>query len=209
VDGERRFFNSLAVTDGTGRVVATYDKAHLVPFGEYMPFRDLLSRWGLRGLAEFQGAGFTPGPGAALVDIPGVGLARPLICYEGIFPEEFGAERPRLLLLVTNDAWFGASAGPRQHLALGRLRAVEFGLPLLRAANTGISAVIDGKGRILASLPLNEAGAVEAPLPPALPPTVYSRFGDGPALLLTLLLGIWGLLARNRVPGLDPRGSTP
>lgn len=205
-DEAGRYFNSLAVTDGQGRTVAAYDKAHLVPFGEYMPFRETLARWGLRGLAEFQGIGFSPGAGAALVDVPGVGLARPLICYEGIFAEEIGAggARPRLLLLVTNDAWFGAGAGPEQHLALGRLRAVEQGLPMVRAANTGISAMIDARGRVLASLPLNEAGAIDAPLPPALPPTAYARWGDGPVLLLLGLLTIGALLRRRRTAGLDP-----
>lgn len=196
-DKEGRYFNSLAVTDRQGVVVATYDKAHLAPFGEYIPFRDLLSRWGLRGLADFQGEGFTSGPGAALVDIPGIGLARPLICYEGIFAEEIGAVRPRVLLLITNDAWFGANAGPQQHFALGRFRAIEQGLPLVRAANTGISGMIDGKGRVLGLLPLNQAGALEAPLPPALAATIYSRWGDWPVLLLLGLLGLWALLQQK------------
>jgi apolipoprotein N-acyltransferase len=205
MDAEGRYFNSLAVTNGLGRVVATYDKSHLVPFGEYMPLRETLAAWGLRGIAEFQGAGFSPGAGAALIDIPGLGLARPLICYEGIFAEEIGAGgRPRLLLMVTNDAWFGAFAGPQQHLALGRLRAIEQGLPMVRSANTGISAVIDGKGRVLDSLPLNEAGAMDVPLPPALPPTLYSRAGDAPVLLLLALLGAWALRQRRRNAGLDP-----
>ena len=196
-DEEGRYFNSLAVTDGQGAVVATYDKAHLAPFGEYIPFREILSRWGLRGLADFQGQGFASGPGAALVDVPGIGPARPLICYEGIFAEEIGSERPRFLLLVTNDAWFGVNAGPQQHFALARLRAIEQGLPLVRAANTGISGMIDGKGRVLASLPLNQAGAIEAPLPPGLSPTFYSRWGDWPVLLLLMLLGLWALLRRS------------
>lgn len=204
-DAEGRYFNSLAVTDGTGAVAGVYDKVHLVPFGEYMPFRETLARWGLRGLAEFQGQGFSAGPGPALLDIPGIGLARPLICYESIFPEEIDAgTRPRLLLLVTNDAWFGSFAGPQQHLAIGRVRAVEQGLPLVRSANTGISAMIDGKGRVLASLPLNEAGAVDAALPPALPPTVYARVGDWPVFLLLGLLGLWALRKRHPNGGLDP-----
>jgi apolipoprotein N-acyltransferase len=204
-DAEGRYFNSLAVTDGQGRVADVYDKAHLVPLGEYMPFRETLAAWGLRGIAEFQGIGFSPGAGPALVEIPGLGLARPLICYEGIFAEEIGAgERPRLLLLVTNDAWFGRFAGPQQHLALGRLRAIEQGLPMVRSANTGISAVIDGRGRVLRSLPLDEAGAMDVPLPPALPPTLYSRMGDAPALLSLLLLVSWALLQRRRAAGLDP-----
>ena len=208
-DEEGRYFNSLAVVDVTGRVGNLYDKAHLVPFGEYMPFRETLSRWGLRGVAEFQGLGFQAGPGAALVDIPGIGLARPLICYEGIFAEEIGPgqtgqDRPRLLLLVTNDAWFGSFAGPQQHLALGRLRAIEQGLPMVRSANTGISAMIDGTGRVMASLPLNQEGAIEAVLPPALAPTFYARMGDAPIVLLLLALGILAKLGPERRRGLDP-----
>lgn len=204
-DAEGRYYNSLAVTDGAGAVVGVYDKVHLVPFGEYMPFRETLARWGLRGLAEFQGQGFSAGPGPRLIDIPGIGLARPLICYESIFPEEIDAgARPRLLLLVTNDAWFGSFAGPQQHLAIGRVRAVEQGLPLVRSANTGISAVIDGKGRVLASLPLNEAGAFDAALPPALPTTVYARLGEWPVFLVLGFLGLSALLQRRRVRGVDP-----
>ncbi|TNC69875.1 apolipoprotein N-acyltransferase [Rubellimicrobium roseum] len=202
VDGDGGYRNSLVVADGTGAVTALYDKVHLVPFGEYIPFRGLLSRIGLRALADIQGEGFTPGPGPSLIDIPGLGTARPLICYEGIFAEEIGPERPRFLLLVTNDAWFGRRAGPEQHFAWGRLRAVELGLPMVRAANTGISAVIDGKGRVLAALPLHEAGVIDMPLPQALPPTVYARLGDAPVLLLLLLLlaAAWGRR------GIDPRG---
>lgn len=196
-DEQGEIFNSLVVTDAVGNVVSIYDKAHLVPFGEYMPFRNLLGRWGLRGLAEFQGQGFSSGPGAALIDVPGVGLARPLICYEGIFAEEIGSERPLFLLLVTNDAWFGDWAGPRQHLSLARLRAIEQGLPLVRSANTGISAMIDGKGRILASLPLNQTGAINTLLPSALPPTLYSQTGDWPVLVLNGLLALWALLRRS------------
>lgn len=193
------YYNSFALADRTGEVLASYDKAHLVPFGEYMPFRRVMSRLGMRGLAEFQGQGFEPGPGPALIDIPGIGLARPLICYEGIFAEEIGARpRPRLLLLVTNDAWFGSFAGPQQHLALGRLRAIEQGLPLVRSANTGISAIIDGYGRVLASLPLNEAGAIEAPLPPALPATIYARTGDWPVVLTLTLLGLGAIVQRRK-----------
>nr|WP_209842850.1 apolipoprotein N-acyltransferase [Rubellimicrobium aerolatum] len=202
-DEQGRFFNSLVVTDERGEVRELYDKAHLVPFGEYIPFRGSLTQIGLGGLAEMQGEGFAAGTKGALIDLPGIGRARPLICYEGIFPEEFGAERPRLLLLVTNDAWFGKDAGPQQHFALGRLRAVEFGLPLVRAANTGISGLIDGTGRVLASLPLDTAGALEVRLPPALAPTPYARLGDWPVYGLGLLV-LLGAAFRRR--GIDPRG---
>lgn len=202
-EGEQ-YFNSLALADRSGAVLGLYDKAHLVPFGEYMPFRETLAAWGLRGLAEFQGMGFGAGPGAALMDIPGVGLARPLICYEGIFAEEIGRERADFLLLVTNDAWFGRFAGPQQHLAIGRLRAIEQGLPLVRSANTGISAVVDGRGRVLASLPLGEAGAFDVRLPPPRPPTVYSRWGDGPVAGALFLLALLSVRGRRQVRGIDP-----
>jgi apolipoprotein N-acyltransferase len=200
-DKQGRYFNSLVVMDEQGTVAGLYDKVHLVPFGEYMPFRGLLSRWGLRAIAEIQGDGFTTGNSEDLIAIPGIGTARPLICYEGIFPEEIGSERPRFLLLVTNDAWFGRRAGPEQHFALGRLRAIELGLPLVRAANTGISAMIDGKGRVLASLPLHEAGALEVPLPSALSPTVYARWGDAPLFMLLVALAAAAFWLR----GIDPR----
>ena len=198
-----RWFNALALLDGDGRVAAVYDKAHLVPFGEYVPWGDVLARFGVRGMAQSQGEGFSAGPGPALMDVPGIGLARPLVCYEGIFAEEVPAPgpRPRLLLLATNDAWFGERAGPLQHFELGRLRAIEQGLPLVRAANTGVSAVIDGRGRVLARLPLHQAGAIEAPLPPALPPTLYARTGDWPALILTVLLAVAAAWRRSLDPG--------
>jgi apolipoprotein N-acyltransferase len=203
-----RYFNSLALLDSGGDVADLYDKVHLVPFGEYVPAGDLLARFGVRGMAQSQGEGFSAGPGGALMDLPGIGVARPLICYEGVFAEELpvAGARPRLLLLVTNDAWFGLRAGPLQHFGLGRLRAIEQGLPLVRSANTGVSAMIDGRGRVLARLPLREAGAIEAPLPPALAPTPYARAGDGPALLLTGALALLAVARRRR---LDPRGVRP
>ena len=124
------------------------------------------------------------------MDVTGIGNARILICYEGIFAHEIGTiERPRLLILITNDAWFGPAAGPRQHLAQARLRAIEQGLPMVRVANTGISAMIDGKGRITNQIEMGQAGYIDAALPPALGPTIYSKLGDLPALLLLLLSG--------------------
>jgi apolipoprotein N-acyltransferase len=204
-DEEGRYFNSLVVTDAQGTVTDLYDKVHLVPFGEYMPYRGLLSRVGLRAIADVQGEGFTAGTGSRLLDVPNLGPVRPLICYEGIFAEEIGRDRPRLLLLVTNDAWFGVRAGPQQHFELGRLRAIELGLPLVRAANPGISAMIDGKGRVLAVLPLIEAGALVAALPPALAPTLYSRWGDWPVLLLLGLIIVGTIIFRR----LDPRRPGP
>jgi apolipoprotein N-acyltransferase len=204
-----RYFNGLALTDGAGGVVDFYDKAHLVPFGEFLPFNGLMARLGLRGLAA-RGDGFSAGTGPALIEVPGIGLVRPLICYEGIFAEEMGTpERPRLLLLITNDSWFGGGAGPEQHLAQARLRAIEQGLPMVRSAVTGISAVIDAKGRVLASVPLNEAGVLEAPLPAALPVTVYAALGDAPVHLVLALLVLGAIWQRRKVRGVDPGGRAP
>ena len=190
-DPDRRAYNSLVVLGQGGAIESIYDKRHLVPFGEYIPGARLLGQLGATGLASNLGSGFTPGRQVGTLTLRGIGTAVPLICYEGIFAEEisYGSDRPRLLLLITNDAWFGKGAGPRQHLAQARLRAIEQALPMVRVANTGISAMIDAKGRITASLPLGVDGAIDAPLPPALPATVYSRTGDWP------LLGLLGLLA--------------
>lgn len=192
-----RYFNSLALLGPGGEVAALYDKHHLVPFGEYVPFGELMARFGVHGLAADEGGGFSAGPGPALIEVPGIGPAMPLICYEGIFPAEVAAApaRPRVLLLATNDAWFGDFAGPYQHFALGRMRAIEQGVPLLRAANTGVSAVIDGRGRVLDSLALGQAGFIDAPLPEALAPPLYARTGDGP---VRGLLVLWLLVALVR-----------
>ena len=199
-DGER-YYNSLALVDRTGQVADLYDKVHLVPFGEYVPFGEVLEQVGIRGLAASEGGGFSAGQGGQLIQIPGVGTAWPLICYEGIFAPQVAAapERPRLLLLITNDAWFGAFAGPFQHYALGRLRAIEQGLPMVRVANTGVSAVIDGKGRILGQLDLNTAGALDIALPAAMPPTLYARTGDWPVIVLLCVLLTGVLMMARRV----------
>jgi apolipoprotein N-acyltransferase len=199
-DEVRRYYNSLVVMGPGGVVQSVYDKRHLVPFGEYIPGAGLLGSFGAAGLAATIGAGFTPGTQGGTVELPGIGFAVPLICYEGIFAEEinFGAERPRLLLLITNDAWFGKAAGPHQHLAQARLRAIEQGLPMVRVANTGISAMIDAKGRITASLPLDVDGAIDAALPRSLPATWYSRTGDWPILVVLALLTGLVYLRRKR-----------
>jgi apolipoprotein N-acyltransferase len=185
-----RIYNSLAVVEAGGAVTAVYDKHHLVPFGEYMPFGDLLARFGIYGLASNEGQGYSAGPGARLVDIPGLGRALPLICYEGVFARDLRAApgRADLLLLITNDAWFGRISGPYQHLAQARLRSAEFGLPMIRVANTGVSAMIDASGRVTGRIPLGEAGWRDVALPPALPETVYARTGDAPMLALYLVL---------------------
>lgn len=196
-----RYFNSLIVLDGQGNRAALYDKHHLVPFGEYVPFGDLLGRFGVRGLAQQTGYGYSPGPGARLVDMGPLGAALPLICYEGVFPRDVAAAqgRPDFLLLITNDAWFGQVSGPYQHLAQARLRSAEQGLPMIRAANTGISAILDAAGQITAEISLGQAGYLDARLPPPSAPTPYARSGDWPALFLLFLFAlIPAALARVR-----------
>ncbi|MFW5654397.1 MAG: apolipoprotein N-acyltransferase, partial [Roseicyclus sp.] len=193
--------NSLALVGRDGRLEAIYDKHRLVPFGEYLPLAGLAERLSLRALAAVLPGGYAPGPGPATLDLgPGLGRAFPMICYEAIFPGYVARldARPDWMAHVTNDAWFGTFSGPWQHLALARLRAAEQGLPVLRAANTGISAVIDARGRILAALPLGEAGHLDARLPPAGAPTLYARSGDMPILLLTLGLALGATLAGRR-----------
>ncbi|MDO9127495.1 MAG: apolipoprotein N-acyltransferase [Parvibaculum sp.] len=182
----RVFYNSLYVVDSNGEIAATYDKHHLVPFGEYVPLRHWLGRIGLRQLVQFQGS-FDVGPGPVTLALSGLPPVSPLICYEVIFPGEVVAPgaRPDWLVNITNDAWFGRSAGPWQHFSQVRLRAVEQGLPLVRAANSGISAVIDPYGRVVKSLPLDARGVIDAALPAPLQPTLYARLGD---LFLAFLL---------------------
>jgi apolipoprotein N-acyltransferase len=199
-DGRPR--NALAVLTGPAGAVATvHDKHRLVPFGEFLPLPGLFSALGVGPLAAQLAGTYAPGPGPALVDLPGVGPVLPMICYEAIFPQDVArVERPRAILHLTNDAWFGTRAGPQQHLALARLRAAEAGLPVLRAANTGVSAAIDARGAVLASLPLGVAGHLDVALPPALPSTPYMRTGDWPAFLWLAILAL-GLIAAGRRPG--------
>lgn len=189
-----RGFNSLAVLGrdalGAPQVQAVYDKHHLVPFGEFIPGGDLLADWlSIPSFAPKEGYGYSAGPGPALLDLgPGLGGVLPLICYEAVFAYfPRAVDRPGWMLQVTNDAWFGDRSGPFQHLALNRLRSIETGLPLVRVANTGVSAVVDARGRITASLPLNVQGHLDEALPAALPPTPYARFGGWPAAVLWLL----------------------
>lgn len=199
---EERLFNSLALIEAGGTVASVYDKHHLVPFGEYVPFGDLLSRWGFHGLAANAGQGFSSGPGPQVIGMGPLGRALPLICYEGVFARDLRAapERADFMLLITNDAWFGEASGPYQHLAQARLRSAEMGLPMIRVANTGVSAMIDASGRVTASIPLGEAGWRDAPLPPPLPPTLYARIGDAPAgIAFLVLLGFAALGDRWRV----------
>ncbi|MEM6761332.1 MAG: apolipoprotein N-acyltransferase [Pseudomonadota bacterium] len=178
--------NSVIVVAPTGTVTARYDKAHLVPFGEYLPLQGLLAAVGLEALAAGS-AQFSSGPGPVTLAPAGIPPFQPLICYEVIFPHVEGALPARWIVNVTNDAWFGDTPGPRQHLRHAQLRAVERGLPVVRAANTGISAVVDAQGRIVNSLPLLERGAFDSTLPPSRV-SLYNLWGDLP------LFVTWGLV---------------
>ena len=191
------FFNSLALLDPDGAITDIYDKHHLVPFGEYIPLAEALLGRGYGGFAAQLLEGYSAGPGPVTLDWGRFGRVLPTICYESIFARHHRIlPRADWILQVTNDAWFGTWSGPHQHLAQGRLRAVETGLPMVRAANTGISAVIDARGGVVASLGLNEAGLLDAALPGALPPPPYARLGDLPLILALVLLAL-GLAARR------------
>jgi len=196
-DGD--FFNSLVVLDEKTQVVQTYDKHHLVPFGEYMPAQWLFRRVNVGGLAQRAEGGYAAGPGPRLLDFGGIGTALPLICYEAVFAHDVGRapNRPAFLMQLTNDAWFGSRSGPQQHLAQARMRAIEQGLPMVRAANTGISAMIDPNGRVVSSIGLNLAGFIDAPLPAPGTPTVYARTGDLPWALI-LLAGVFAMVAARQ-----------
>ncbi len=179
-----RYYNSLVEVAPGGTVTQIYDKFHLVPFGEYIPWGNLLSRLGIGAFAAQQGFGYTPGPGPAVLTPQGLPPMQVLICYEAIFPQHLRAvSGAEWLLQVTNDAWFGTVSGPYQHLAQARLRAIESGLPLMRAANTGVTAAIDPLGRITAELPLGATGHIDAALPAPLPETLWMRIGNWPVLL--------------------------
>jgi apolipoprotein N-acyltransferase len=186
-----RLYNSLVHIDQKGGLVSVYDKSHLVPFGEYFPYSEYLSGLGLRGLAANL-QGFSSGAGSEVISAYGLPSYLPLICYEAIFPYAVrtGDKRPEFLLHITNDAWFGDYIGPFQHLVQAQFRAIEQGLPVARAANTGVSAVIDPYGRILSGLKLNEKGRLDADLPVPLAPTIYARTGNIPFLALLFVLGI-------------------
>jgi apolipoprotein N-acyltransferase len=193
----RRAYNSIYVIDHDGNVLSVYDKLHLVPFGEFLPFQDWLEKIGLEQLTKVQG-GFIPGTHRRSMDVPNAPRMLPLICYEAVFPGDVVErnDRPGWIVNLTNDGWFGISTGPYQHLQQARLRAIEQGLPLVRAANTGISAVIDPLGRVVARLGLGLEGVLDSNLPAAIPPTPYARAGDLPALIV--LAVAWLFVIRRR-----------
>ncbi len=192
-----RIYNSMIFLDHEGTQTGLYDKHHLAPFGEYVPFGDLMARFGIYGMAATTGYGFSSGPGAALLDAGALGKALPLICYEAVFTQDVlsAPGRADFLLQITNDAWFGTRSGPFQHLAQARMRAIEQGLPMMRSANTGVTAMIDPLGQITQSLALGQAGYIDAALPDPQPPTLYARLGD--RAVLVVLLVLMALLWRN------------
>jgi apolipoprotein N-acyltransferase len=202
-DKQQGFYNSFYVFAHGGLRLTTYDKFHLVPFGEYLPFEQTLSAIGLKKVVGISGS-FSTGDGPHTVDVPGAPQMSPLICYEILFPGEVVAdERPRWIVNVTDDSWFGPWAGPRQHLLVARMRAIEQGLPVVRAANTGISAVIDAYGRVRAELALDQMGIVDSNLPAAIEPTPFARAGQLGFCLLVLFCIAGAFLAVQNPPPRD------
>jgi apolipoprotein N-acyltransferase len=193
-----RVYNSFFAVSGSGDILARYDKWRLVPFGEYLPLEGLLKPLGLRQFVPLP-LGFSAGPAPRTLAIEGTPGFAPLICYEAIFPRALidHQDRPQWLLNVTNDGWFGNTAGPYQHLEQARFRAIEEGLALVRAANTGISAVVDPHGRVLHRLPLGEAGHFDSPLPRPLAPTIYARWGDLPFFFLLVMAGLLAVVYKR------------
>jgi apolipoprotein N-acyltransferase len=194
--GAVQAWNSAQAIDEAGAMLANYDKFHLVPFGEYVPFRNILPiDKVVPGTLDF-GAGAGP----ATIAIPGLPPVAPSICYEIIFPGRVGAPstRPGMILNLTNDSWFGYSAGPFQHFAAARLRAVEEGLPVVRVAGGGISGTIDPHGRIVARLGLERLGVVDSGLPAAVAPTPFLRFGTPIVAGVLALLGLAGVFAAQK-----------
>ncbi|KPF84821.1 acyltransferase [Brevundimonas sp. AAP58] len=193
-DGQARYYNSLIALHDEGgeglRVGAIYDKHRLVPFGEFLPLGGLMSALGVRSLVHMP-ADFSAGPTPAPIDLPNGSRVQPLICYESLYPgfTPAGRGRPEWIVNVSNDAWFGATSGPLQHLNLASYRAIETGLPVVRATPTGVSAMIDPWGRVIEGQRLNsgESGVIDARLPAATSPTVYGGFGDIPFALLLLI----------------------
>lgn len=195
-------YNGILVFDDQAKVVGHYDKIHLVPFGEYLPMESLLESLGLKKLTYGRGAfstGVAPKP---MLVVPGLPPVAAVVCYEALFPREVvqTRERPGLILNVTNDGWFGNSTGPRQHFHQARVRAVEQGVPLVRAANNGISGIVDPLGRVSAELGMNVRGVVDGPLPQAIDAPLYARFGDWIFLLIETLGAIF-LIWRLRRAG--------
>jgi apolipoprotein N-acyltransferase len=194
-----QIFNSIEVLQGD-RILGFYDKIHLVPFGEYLPLEGLLRPLGVSHLVP---GTWDRGQGPRTLAAPGLPLIAPLICYEAVFPGEAAfrdkqGKRPKLLLNLTNDGWFGKTIGPYQHFAQARLRAIEEGLPLIRVANTGVSAIVDAYGRTIESLPLGEEGLIDGGLPKSIAEPLFARHGTIIFPLLWILIFATALIGRWR-----------
>jgi apolipoprotein N-acyltransferase len=196
------YFTSIIAFDGAGEVIGTYDKHHLVPGGEYLPLAWLLEPLGFRKVVNVPES-FSEGVGPSFVSIPGVGRVAMQICYEAIFPQTLpsGHKRPDWLLNVTNDGWFGNSAGPYQHLAQLRMRAIEQGVGIIRVANTGISAVIDSTGGYVMQSRIGHVFVADSRIPKSLEGTIYSHWGDIGLIILSFGIVVLALVlrAKNRV----------
>ncbi|MEM7543899.1 MAG: apolipoprotein N-acyltransferase [Pseudomonadota bacterium] len=206
---ETRWRNSLFIIQSDGSLSAPYDKMHLVPFGEYMPFGDLLTSLNIRGLAG-RGAGIVPGEASVVYNPPGLPPLAALICYEMIFARETAraATGADWLVLITNDAWFGDWAGPLQHLAMAQMRAIELGLPVARSANAGKSALIDPYGRLQAPLAVREQGIIDGVLPDSLATTLYREHGDRVTTMIFLAFLLIATLGRGSTTGTCNRPQT-
>jgi apolipoprotein N-acyltransferase len=194
---DQRGWNSLLVQNGAGEVLARYDKHHLVPFGEYIPFGDLAYDWfGLTAFAAQTGKAYSAGPGPQVLDLGALGMVLPLICYEAVFPQDLRTkDRAQWIVQITNDAWFGTRSGPFQHASLARLRAIEQGLPLARVANTGMTQMINARGQVTAALPFGVQAHLDVALPGPMDPPLYARWAEWPLLVLLAGLGL-GVLRR-------------
>ncbi|WP_336801256.1 apolipoprotein N-acyltransferase [Kaistia sp. MMO-174] len=199
---EPRVFNSLQIVDSDGIVRSSYDKVHLVPFGEYLPFDRILRGLGISQMIALPG-GFDAGERRMTLDLPGAPSFSPLICYEIIFAGEVvdGADRPGWIVNVTNDGWFGDTPGPWQHLHQATIRAVEEGIPVARSANSGVSAIIDPYGNLLAYLGVDQDGVVDGTLPVAIRPTIYSKYRDSlyfALIILAIVVASTGSFTRTK-----------
>ena len=190
-DAQKRLFNSAVLMRAEGTIEAIYDKRRLVPFGEFVP---------LRGILPFVDAiagpvDFSAGTGEQLIKMPHFGLIQVLICYETLFPGVAGGPgpRPEMLVNLTNDAWFGDTPGPWQHLEQARMRAVEEGIPMIRVANTGVTAAFGPSGRVLGRIGLGETGFIDVAVPASLPPTAYAGWREWPFMALLLLLALFNI----------------
>ena len=193
-----RFYNSVYVIDSSGQILGASDKVHLTPFGEYVPFEDWLRKWGVDNLVALPG-GFSASSARSLLTLPSGTALYPLICYEAIFPEELASEvtRADAILNITNDAWFGDTPGPYQHFQQARLRAVENGLPLIRDANSGISAVVDPYGRIVNGLAFDRKGVVDGAISGGVVPTWDRAARDRNFWLILFAVFVFAAIART------------